>query len=316
MLAVTAVLASFGYLVFQRAFYLGWSRLREISPRRPATAKEATRKGLSLVSLLRPLSAPVRAIVAKDWISLPRDIRQLSGLVFPILMAFVYIYMTASGDTAKQIPGAASWMALAIIPLVPFFLTLYYTVGTIGIEGKNFALLRVAPLSASRLLWGKFWASLGPTLLLGEIAALVVAILVKANLLQLILSAVAMVWFSIGFVAAATGAALLSPNFKAANTRRSAGMAANYATLFINGAFWLSNLALIVYALLRLDRGPLSTLLSQLIVLAIPESQPYLNSALAPLAILGAQALIWAVIAFLWKRGIAWIENWEFDALD
>ena len=169
---------------------LACGRFRHATMRPP---QEGKRKGLSLVGLLRPLPMPIRAIVIKDWITLPRDIRQLSGLVFPILMAFVYIYMTASGDTAKQIPGAASWMALAIVPLLPYFLTLYYTVGTIGIEGKNFALLRVAPLSGSRLLWGKFWASLGPTLLIGEIAALVVAILVKATPLQIVLAALAMV---------------------------------------------------------------------------------------------------------------------------
>jgi hypothetical protein len=259
---------------------------------------------------------PIRAIITKDWITLPRDIRQLSGLVFPILMAFVYIYMTASGDTAKQIPGAASWMALAIVPLVPYFLTLYYTTGTIGIEGKNFALLRAAPLSASGLLWGKFCASLGPTLLIGEIAALVVALLTRGTPLQFILSIAAIVWFSIGFVATATGTALLSPNFRATNTRRSAGMATTYATLLINAAFWLTSLAVIVYALLRLDTSAFTTILRQLIVLALPEIQPYLNSALAPLALLGTQIAIWAIIVILWRRGAAWIENWEFSALD
>jgi hypothetical protein len=153
-------------------------------------------------------------------------------------------------------------------------------------------------------------------LLIGEVAALIVALLVGATVLQILLSLVAMIWFSIGFVAAATGTSLLSPNFKATNTRRSAGVGITYATLFINAAFWLANLALIVWAILRFGQGAFAAILAQLIALAFPESRAYVNSPLALMVILGAQVVIWAIIAALWKRGIAWVDNWEFSALD
>ena len=68
--------------------------------------------------------------------------------------------------------------------------------------------------------------------------------------------------------------------------------------------------------MLRLDNSAFTAILKQLITLALPESQLYLNSALAPLALLGAQLVIWAAIAVLWRRGAAWTENWEYSALD
>lgn len=308
------VVTAIGYVVYQRAFYVGWSQLREIAPRRRET-KSTARQGL-LVPFVQALPQQVRALVIKDWTTLPRDLRQLSGLIFPIVMGIVYVYMTATGETAKQLPGSATWMAMAIVPLIPFFLTLYYTVGAIGLEGSNFALLRVVPLPAIHLLWGKFVASLGPTLLIGEVTALLVGLLTGASMPQIILLLLAMVWLSAGFVAIAVGTSLLNPNFQATTARRSVGTATIYATMGLSTAFWLANLALVTWLVIRFSAQPFAAVLRQLVVLAFPDVQPYLQSALLPLALIGAHALIWSIVAYLWRRGIHWVERWDVTALD
>jgi len=307
--AITAI----GYAVYQRAFYLGWSQLREIAPRR--RPEGTARRGL-LASLVRSLPQQVRALVIKDWTILPRDLGQLSGLIFPIVMGVVYVYMTVAGETAKQLPGSAAWMAMAIVPLIPFFLTLYYTVGAIGLEGSNFALLRAVPLSAMDLLWGKFLASLGPTLLIGEVTALLVGLLTGASMAQVILLLLAMIWFSAGFVAIAIGTSLLDPNFQATTARRSVGAATMYATMGLSAVFWVANLALVAWLVIRFSTQPFAAILRQLVALVFPDVQPYLQSALLPLAIIGAQVLIWGIIAYLWRRGVRWVERWDITALD
>jgi hypothetical protein len=77
LLVGALVMTGLGYAIYQRAFYLGWSRLREVAPRRQAATKPGTKQKAPLLnSLLRLLPMPIRAIVAKDWITLPRDIRQ------------------------------------------------------------------------------------------------------------------------------------------------------------------------------------------------------------------------------------------------
>ncbi len=314
LLIVGAVaITSIGYAVYQRAFYVGWAQLRELAPRR-RQSRDMAHQGL-LASLVRALPQQVRAIVIKDWTILPRDLRQLSGLVFPIVMGIVYVYMTATGETAKQLPGSATWMAMAIVPLIPFFLTLYYTVGAIGLEGSNFALLRAVPLPAADLLWGKFVASLGPTLLIGEVTALLVGLLTGASMAQIALLLLAMIWFSVGFVAIAIGTSLLNPNFQATTARRSVGVATMYATMGLSAAFWVVNLALVVWLVIRFSTQPFAAILRQLVVLAFPDLQPYLQSALLPLAIIGVQVLLWGIIVYLWRRGINWIEHWDVTAL-
>ena len=316
LLVASAVIVHVGFLTYQRAFFVGWSQMQETPSRKPrAGAAQRSERSFALRGL-GFLPSQVRAVVAKEWITLPRDIRQLSGMFFPIMVGAVYIYLTATGDVAKQLPEAAIWMAMAITPLLPFFMMIYYTIGTVGLEGRAFALLRVAPLPGSRLLWAKFWASYGPTLLISEATALLMSLALGATAGQVLLLAVAMIWFSAGFVAIGVGGSTLNPNFAAVNARRVIGAGGMYAVLFLSVAFWIAQLGSLVWLLIRFGPAVLQLLLVEIFKLALPDVVPYLNTLWAPLALVGAQVLVWGAIALLWLRGVRWADRWEVTALD
>ena len=182
---------------------------------------------------------------------------------------------------------------MAVLPLVPLFLTLYYAVGTMGQEGRNFGLLRVAPLPPVRLLWGKFWASLFPTLLISEIVTLGLALLMGATDAQVLLFLLLTVWFCAGFCAIAIGTSLVNPNFQAASTRRAVSITTTYLTLFLNGLYWLASLALFAWALVRLRLGPFSAAVAQIIAWVLPGLGRYLDSWWLPAMLLGVQLVLW-----------------------
>ncbi len=302
-----------GYVVYQRAFYVGWSQLQEQSSRRQ---KQPERRGspVSLATSLLPMQ--IRGVVSKEWIEMPRDIRRLSRLFLPIMMGVVYVYSTASSDIARQLPGSAIWMSMALMPLVPFFMTLYQAVVSIAAEGRNMALLALAPLSGLQVLWAKFWAALGPTLLIAEATTLVAALVLGASPGQILLFALAVAWFTVGFVAIGIGISTLSPNFDpATNDRRQVGVESTYLAMILSAIYWAVHLALITWLLLKAGPALTQGLLSQLVLVLLPDVVPYLDTIWPILALVGAEVLIWGAIVLLWRRGARWIERWEITAL-
>ncbi|NLS79790.1 MAG: hypothetical protein GXY76_21295 [Chloroflexi bacterium] len=320
LLVVAAVAIYLGYAVYQRAFYLGWSRLQEQASRRPSPAMEsagqAAGKRSPMARALSLLPIQVRGIVSKDWTELPRDMSRLSRLFLPIMMGVVYVYSTASSDLAKQLPGSAIWMSMALMPLVPFFMTLYQAVVSVAAEGRNMGLLALAPLSGLQVLWAKFWSSLGPTLLIAEVTTLVAALVLGATPGQVLLFALAVAWFTVGFVAIGIGIATLSPNFAAgAGNRRQVGVESTYLAMILSAAYWVVHLALITWLLLKAGPALTQSLLSQLVLTLLPDVVPYLDTAWPIVLLIAAEVLLWGAIAYLWRRGARWIERWEITAL-
>jgi len=314
LVGTSALCVLLGYRVYRRAFYRGWSSMQEAASRRPKAARRSGRDPLS--ALLAPLPPQHRAIISKEWRSLPRDLRRLSTLLFPILMGAVYVYMTATGELSSAMPEATIWITMAITPLVPFFMSIYNTVGTMGLEGQQFALLRAAPIPSARLLWAKFWATLGPTLLVSEVIALVTALALGASLAQALLALLSMGWFCAGFTAIGVGASTVDPNFRAANARRSVSITTTYGVMFLGAAFWIVQLAAALWLLLEIGPAPISALIEQLLVLAVPQAATWIDSAWALPILIGAEALVMVLIAWLWRRGAEWLREWEVTALD
>jgi hypothetical protein len=315
LLGTTGLAVVIGYWTYRRAFYIGWSRLQEQTPRRQERRKTIPSRN-RVLRLARILPNPVRALAAKEWMILPRDLRQLSGLFFPILMGVIYVYMTATGEAVQRLPTAGVWLTMAVAPLIPFFLALYYVIGSVGLEKRNFALLRIAPLSGIQLLWGKFLASLLPVWLISEVIMMGAVLIMGANLEQTLLAFAAMTWFSIGFVAIATGGAFLNPNFEAENARRAVGMVTMYAVLLLNVLFWIVQLSGALWLLSQAGPPALQSILQSLAETVTPGLAPYLETVLVPLTIAGAELLVFGLVALLWRRGITWARNWQITDLE
>ena len=184
---------------------------------------------------------------------MPRDLRQLSRLVMPLVVSLFYVYQFGFAvPIRRELPGGAFWLMLVILPIVPLFFALAFGTPSIGKEGANFELLRVVPISVSSLLWGKVWMSAVPTAAIGMLVTLVVALMLHLSGLELlILLGVALVLsIAMSIVSVAFGA--LTPNFGAVDYRRAAGPLASWGTMLASMVVWVVTLATVAAVAIHL----------------------------------------------------------------
>jgi hypothetical protein len=201
---------------------------------------------------LRPLPAPLRAIIVKDWRMLPRDPRFLSRLVWPFVMVGFFTYQAQGGDTGigADSPRWDFWRGLVTLPLLPLFLG-DHAMRSVGLEGRNFFLIRAAPLSMGRFLLAKYLAYALPVLLVTCAAALGLSLWRDGSAGQ-IAGALAMgAWLAAGMTAANLAGGALAPKFEADNPQRAVAFAGQMGAFLTSGLFGLASLALFAWLLLR-----------------------------------------------------------------
>ena len=303
LLGCTVAVLALAYAVYERSFYRGWAVMREVPLGR-------RRRGRGL-RLLRWLPWPARVIVYKDWTMLPRDLRWLSGLVMPLLVAVFYIYNFGFREQAAQNqPEMAFWLAVAITPLVPFFLVSALATPSIPTEGRNFELLRAAPISPHDVLWGKFWTSFPPILALGEVIGLLIALLmgVSAGSLLLLLGFNALLVAL--FVAWSVAAGMLTPDFEAEHPRRAAGTGGVYASMLGCLLIWAAAVCTLALVVLNLGGGgELLHMVRQ--ILMARASWSWLLGPAGLVVILAVDMLLVGGVAWLWRFAAQRIEAWQ-----
>ncbi|MBX0330295.1 hypothetical protein K2Z83_21760 [Oscillochloris sp. ZM17-4] len=154
-------------LLSERLYYDGWSsmatqggrgraRRPEAGGRRPATAAWSP-----LARLLPPDS---RAILAKDLRLFVRDLRNLQQLIFPVALAGIWTFrlIASPPDPAAEaeIPAALRQLSDLLSAGIAFFICLSISSALAGTgisrEGKAFWILKLAPVSPTHILIGKF----------------------------------------------------------------------------------------------------------------------------------------------------------------
>jgi hypothetical protein len=127
-----------------------------------------------VASAVRLLPAPFVALVVKDVKVLRRDLRNLSQLITPIILGVVYTFSLVGGARRgpvssgfeHQIVAYASWGTALF---VSWMFAMRLALGGIGMEGKRYWLLKVAPLRPEVLLASKFTVAYVPSLALGSV---------------------------------------------------------------------------------------------------------------------------------------------------
>ncbi len=155
-------------LLAERLYYQGWSNMatqggtiKAKSKRQKAKEDDVRPSPSYLLPFTFYLPAELRAIVYKDLRVFPRDLRNVQQLIFPMVLAGVWIFRLATGGSPSrggQFEFQSSLGTLSSAGLSFFIcLTLSSALGGPGIsrEGKGFWLLKVAPISGRRLLLGK-----------------------------------------------------------------------------------------------------------------------------------------------------------------
>jgi ABC-2 type transport system permease protein len=206
-LVLTLGLSTFAFMVAlataERWYYTGWARMQVVANKkksvRSSKAQIATRQLPAMNSAVFPLKklipAPVIAIIMKDFRVLRRDMRNLSGLVTPLIFGVLYTFMflRPGGGMFPDTPG----MPRALINISHFISTF----GNIGMslfvgwmlltrlsgmafsaEGRNYWLLKSAPVRVGHLLAAKFLVAYLPTLVLGWVFLVAVSLMQRVSL--------------------------------------------------------------------------------------------------------------------------------------
>ena len=207
-LGLASVAFWFALITAERWYYSGWAGMqvvaRKKATRSPRPANVAANNiGLGLARLL---PKPVLAIVQKDFLTLTRDLRNLSQLVSPVIFGAMYtlILLRSGGDPPAGQGEAPTWF------METFRVVLAY--GNVGMslfvgwmllsrlsgmgfsqEGKNYWMLKASPIRVSHLLASKFLVAYLPTLGLGLIFLTIISIVQGLSLFEFAYSLLAIV---------------------------------------------------------------------------------------------------------------------------
>jgi ABC-2 type transport system permease protein len=214
--AIAIVAAS---TVFRYTFYVSRGRAQESAPRRPTVRPIGRERAPA-----RIVPASVLAVLMKDWRSLRRDMRLLSGFIYPLVMVGFFAVSTARSSGND---GDRFWRAIVTVPLVPFLLSTSVVLTSFGREGAQFALLRASPLRMRDLIAGKFLAGFLPILGVTGLVVVVLALWRGAAPGQLVAAMGMAVWLTAGEVLACIAASAAAPRFNADNPQKSTGLLGN-----------------------------------------------------------------------------------------
>jgi hypothetical protein len=194
---VAASLGLFGGCVWlaERLYYIGWTNMAAQGGtvrRRAADDGPRADRDRWFGPVFRLLSSALppesRAILRKDLRSFPRDLRNLQQLIFPLIMAGVWIFqlVTARPGPAEGVPPALSTLSSLTSVGIGFFVAVICSSALAGPgisrEGQAFWLLKVAPVSGWRILLGKFVLAYLPFIIVGTLMVVLFAVLRPATL--------------------------------------------------------------------------------------------------------------------------------------
>lgn len=203
LLALCGGIALASLATVERLYYAGWAGMQNHPRSRKAAAGGAARRPLGLGRLL---PQAMWAVVLKDWLTLRRDLHNMSQLVTPLVIGAVYTFMLArerAGPTLR--PGGPAlglferWNSLVAYGNIAIALfvgwTLVGRLASMGIaqEGKSYWILQAAPVRPSELLGAKFTTAFLPGLVVGWLLLLLVSLMQQVPF--------EIVWFSFVVVA-------------------------------------------------------------------------------------------------------------------
>jgi ABC-2 type transport system permease protein len=208
-LAAAAGLFAVSLALAEKLYYTGWAGLqgaalkRRTAPKRqlpgalaPAgPANRAFAARLQAALGLRP--SPLLGILTKDWLTLRRDLRNLSQLVTPLILGVVYAVMvlgdggpSAASDAPPIIAGIVAnietYASVGLSLFVGWMLLGRLAGMGFGQEGRSYWMLKTAPISAEQLILAKYIVAILPTLALSGLYLLALSILQHVTLLTLL----------------------------------------------------------------------------------------------------------------------------------
>jgi ABC-2 type transport system permease protein len=228
-LGITAIAFWLSLNTAERWYYSGWAGMQVIArKKKPVRAPRPAEAEATSVSLgfARFLSAPVLGILQKDFTTLWRDLRNLSQLITPLILGVIYTlaFFRNNGEVPVGRGEAPDWFMNTM--------RLVFAYGNVGMslfvgwmllsrlagmgfsmEGKNYWMLKVAPVRSSQLLTAKFLVAYLPTISLGLIFLVGISILQKLSALEFLYSLVTVILCQAGMTGIMLAFGVAGANF-------------------------------------------------------------------------------------------------------
>jgi hypothetical protein len=239
--AAAIAMLCFSSAVFQRTFIRGLDRTTAVQTSAP---HESLSVWLSSTAGFLPQR--FGALVLRDWLTLVRDLKRLSGVMWPLGVVLIYtVILGHNGGAPFTSARLTFWSKNGSLALLPWGLSLGLSVYSFGSEGRNVHLLRSLPASGPVIFFSKAFASALPIAVL-TIGAAATSLWFRhapfAWSLELLL---VMAWMIAGYVLIDTSAAALAPNFDAQNVQRTITLTGRLFSFVFGGAFGLATLTLV-----------------------------------------------------------------------
>jgi ABC-2 type transport system permease protein len=189
-------------------YYSGWAGMQVVTRKKTVRSPRQINADASnsRLGLARLLPKPVLAIVQKDFLTLRRDLRNLSQLISPLILGAIYTLsiLRNSGHTPAGNGDAPSWfmdsfrimLAYSSVGMSLFvgWMILSRLAGMgFSHEGKNYWMLKVSPIRVGHLLMAKFLVAYIPALGLGFVFLTVISVVQKLSLLVFLYSLIAII---------------------------------------------------------------------------------------------------------------------------
>jgi len=235
-LALTSLAFWFALVTAERLFYSGWAGMQVVTRKKATRSRQRrqTDKTNLPPGLLRFIPTPVLGILQKDFLTLRRDLRNLSQLVSPVILGVVYTFtiLRNGGSPSPEAGTAAStWVTDSFRTALDY--------GSVGMslfvgwmilsrlagmafsqEGKNYWMLKVSPVRTSHLLAGKFLVAYLPPLGLGLFFLMVISMAQKLSILEIAYSLIAIIMCLAGSTGILLAFGALGANFNWNDPRR------------------------------------------------------------------------------------------------
>ncbi len=180
----------------EKLYYSGWASMQSRQMKKKAQAEIST-PWSALVQ--RSIPAVIRAIIVKDLLSLRRDLRNMSQLVTPLIFGIVYgiIFLRSGGEISagrgeaprffmEILKNLSLYGNVAISLFVGWMLVARLGMTAFSMEGKNYWMLKSAPVSVGQMILSKFMVAYLPSLGMGWLFLLIISVLQRAAPLMIL----------------------------------------------------------------------------------------------------------------------------------
>ena len=201
-LGLTGGLFWLSLVTAERWYFTGWAGMQVVKQKKqPTRLSHPTAASASPVPAFSQamgfLSAPVRGMIWKDYLMMRRDLRHLSQLITPLIFGIIYgiMFLRSGGEPPAGRGEAPDWFMNSLENLLAYgsvFLAIFVgwmllqRLAGMGFsqEGKNYWMLKAAPVSARQMLSAKFLVAYLPALVLSLLFMVIFSILQKISLGQ------------------------------------------------------------------------------------------------------------------------------------